>query len=683
MFTAALIWMMLASPGDGPATSNDIRAEYDTLNKQARRDADARVRLALWCERHGMLAERSEQLALAVFADPKNTLARALLGQVRYGDRWVKADHMVDQSADHAAILAEYKEKRAKTEFDAGSQAMLAEWCERHGLTAEARAHWKTVVRIDPSRDAVWRKLGYKKHQGRWLSDEQLSTEQAELKAQARADRDWQPRLLKIVEQLKKERERATAEKSLAAISDPRAVPSIWRIFVTKGAEGQEIAVRLFGQIDAVAASQALGAMSVHGANAEVRRTAAENLRRRDRREYLHLLIGEVRKPLKYELRPNAETNAMELYVEGVAYDLHRTYRYPSVQGDPRPFFDPYFATGIRVQTQINNALQQRALGGLVPVDPALQQAIQQAEADPQNAQALLSAAQGRSIGGYGGAGAVGSMVGLPGFGTAMAAGPAAQSSDEMTLQAREQRAAQNIANFQAAVAETEERIKRDCAQIDALNDTYTEQNKRVLPVLTELTSQDLGADPQAWTRWWTNELGYSYRSQPKPVFAEVVAAPEPLVSANATSSCFAAGTPVQTMSGPRAIEQIQVGDQVLSQDVTSGALRFEPVVAVWHNRPDQTFRIKLGDEEILSTEIHRFWKAGQGWTMVRDLKPGDQLRTRDGLREVKSIEPDRVVPVFNLEVENGRSFFVGAAGALVHDYTLIEKVDRPFDSVK
>jgi hypothetical protein len=39
------------------------------------------------------------------------------------------------------------------------------------------------------------------------------------------------------------------------------------------------------------------------------------------------------------------------------------------------------------------------------------------------------------------------------------------------------------------------------------------------------------------------------------------------------SSSCFAAGTPVETLTGPRAIESVQIGDQVLSQDPGSGAL--------------------------------------------------------------------------------------------------------------
>ena len=43
---------------------------------------DAHVRLALWCESHGLTAERLKHLSLAVLYDPSNMLARGLMGLV-------------------------------------------------------------------------------------------------------------------------------------------------------------------------------------------------------------------------------------------------------------------------------------------------------------------------------------------------------------------------------------------------------------------------------------------------------------------------------------------------------------------------------------------------------------------------------------------------------------------------
>ena len=58
-----------------------------------------------------------------------------------------------------------------------------------------------------------------------------------------------------------------------------------------------------------------------------------------------------------------------------------------------------------------------------------------------------------------------------------------------------------------------------------------------------------------------------------------------------------------------------------------------------------------------MATGIHRLWKAGQGWVMARDLKAGDRLRTIGGIAEVRSVEPDRVQPVFNLQRRRRRQF--------------------------
>jgi hypothetical protein len=133
-----------------------------------------------------------------------------------------------------------------------------------------------------------------------------------------------------------------------------------------------------------------------------------------------------------------------------------------------------------------------------------------------------------------------------------------------------------------------------------------------------------------------------------------------------------------------RAIESIRVGDSVLTQDTGTGVLTFAPVLSAFHNKPSATLRICLDDEDepVVVTGIHRFWKAGRGWVMARDLVPGDLLRNVAGRARVTSITEGEVQPVFNLEVAEGQSFFAGRAGALVHDHSIVQPVARPFDEV-
>src|SRR5262249_44197807 len=88
-----------------------------------------------------------------------------------------------------------------------------------------------------------------------------------------------------------------------------------------------------------------------------------------------------------------------------------------------------------------------------------------------------------------------------------------------------------------------------------------------------------------------------------------------------------------------------------------------------------------LGGETIVSTPKHRFWQAGKGWVMARDLKPGDSIRTLGGVVKVASIETDQVRPVFNLDVARNQDYFVGRSGVLAHDNGFVQAVPTPFDA--
>jgi hypothetical protein len=89
-----------------------------------------------------------------------------------------------------------------------------------------------------------------------------------------------------------------------------------------------------------------------------------------------------------------------------------------------------------------------------------------------------------------------------------------------------------------------------------------------------------------------------------------------------------------------------------------------------------------LDDGETLRPSIyHRFWLAGRGWALARDLKAGDAIRTLGGLAKVVSVSPLGEEPLFNLDVAGTRTFFVGERDALVHDNTPPDPHLRPFDA--
>jgi hypothetical protein len=92
---------------------------------------------------------------------------------------------------------------------------------------------------------------------------------------------------------------------------------------------------------------------------------------------------------------------------------------------------------------------------------------------------------------------------------------------------------------------------------------------------------------------------------------------------------------------------------------------------------------LKLSDGQyVVCSVYHRFWRANFGWAQARELKPGDVLRSLVGIVRVDRIEPDLVQPLYNLDVAGSRTFFVGRTILLVHDNTLPEHRQKPFDTL-
>ena len=198
-----------------------------------------------------------------------------------------------------------------------------------------------------------------------------------------------------------------------------------------------------------------------------------------------------------------------------------------------------------------------------------------------------------------------------------------------------------NLEKAARATRYAQQQLVNDIILIETDNRAIAAANERVEAPLRALSGQDFGQDREAWRAWWTDQQGYAYEpprsmSTIKPTLDQEIALPyDPGYRQITGMSCFASGTLVRTREGARPIEAIRLGDVVLTQDTQTGALSFAPVLAVFHNKPVATLRIELGDEDenepIVATGIHRFWMAGQGWVMARDLKPGDEIRTLGG----------------------------------------------------
>jgi hypothetical protein len=702
--------LMAASP---EAPSDEDLAAYRVAQAAVGRDAGAHVRLALWCESRGLAAERRKHLAMATLIDPDHPAARGLLGQVPDGDRWRKPEEVaekVKEDAELAAKLAEYNARRAKASpKDADDQWKLAVWCEERGLDAEATAHFTAVTTLDPSREAAWKHLGFRKQGARWMTPEQIAAEKAERQAQAKADDRWLPLLRKWKGMLRDEdpRKRDEAETALAELDDPRAAPSVWKAFAVGGAAEQALAVRLLGQIDARPASQALAALAVFGKSAEVRRSASESLRRRDPREFARWLISLLRDPIKHEVRPvGGPGSPGAIFVQGERFNVQRLYAPPPIP----PIFQPpgyglaYDGDGLPIFFAHNSQVVNKGAG-----------IVQRIKHDDFPNYRPTDAAGVKALEEYHRRGGLESMFAVsPGARHLRDHNPSALKHwivfdvAEMTEKTTTQNTSvipvgRMVVEYEKTAAVAQAQLASDVAMLDAHNSEVERSSGLVAQILRDTTGENLGQDREAWKAWWANQLGYhhSTSSKPRPTLIENVPlayTPRPTPASSMTSrttelipekrvdaisliSCFGAGTPVHTLRGLRPIETLSVGDQVLAQDVATGALGYRPILVVHHNPPSATLRVRLGDEDVISSTFHRFWKAGHGWIQARDLKVGDTVRTLDGPAGVTAIEPEKVQPVFNLDVADSHSFFVGDEGALVHDNTVPGLRLEPFDA--
>lgn len=662
---AAAIALFSASATIGSAGAFDegesgaaVLAEYKTRAAQAR-DAESHVKLALWCERQGLVAEREKQLVLAVLANGDAT-ARGLLGLVGDGRSFRRPSAVTQRIlADEtlSRTLAEYESRRSDGDT-AEDHWRLALWCEKHGLDAEAKAHLAAALRRDPKREAIWKKLGYRKREGRWVTDAQLAAEKAEAEAQRKANLRWGRFFEKTKARLAVKSRREAAEATLADITDPRACPMIWKFFVNDGAASeldQTRAVQMFGQIDAPQASRALVALAVFGRSSSVRNASISTLRRRDPREFLDLPISMLRPPIKFEVRPGGPNAAGTLFVEGREFNVQTLYRMPQLT-EPLgidAFGMPvlYSADDVRNFNLLNNLYF------------------------PDSGSSTVSSRTG-------------SQVASTSAGLQISAMSMIQYQRMVEL-----RTQLMLQTARRLAMEVERKLVRDVAALQAYNQAADESNERIAAILSSLTGQDLGKNPDAWRTWWADRQGYVYQpdgDKPgKPRIKPTIETQTPLLLVGPEppvfhAACFAPGTLVQTRKGPLPIKSLAVGDMVLSQDTTTGALGYQPVIAVHHNPPSPTFRLKTAKSEpIETTGIHRFWVAGRGWIMARDLKIGDPIRVLGGVSRVEELEPTgKVEPVvYNLDIASNRDFFVGRIGLLAHDNSLPLPDARRFDA--
>jgi hypothetical protein len=138
--------------------------------------------------------------------------------------------------------------------------------------------------------------------------------------------------------------------------------------------------------------------------------------------------------------------------------------------------------------------------------------------------------------------------------------------------------------------------------------------------------------------------------------------------------NCFVAGTLVLTPLGPRPIETIHAGDWVLSREAPTSSVVPERVARTFVTVGQPVLNLRFEHGEALEvTPGHKFWTVDRGWVAAADLDAREMVAsaTEGADARVATVLPvSETATVYNLEVEQTHTYFVGPEGLWVHNPT-------------
>ena len=142
--------------------------------------------------------------------------------------------------------------------------------------------------------------------------------------------------------------------------------------------------------------------------------------------------------------------------------------------------------------------------------------------------------------------------------------------------------------------------------------------------------------------------------------------------AASQNMACFIAGTMVLTTAGLVAIERLKAGDVVISTNPDKLETASKTVLETYVRKVDKLVHLTINGEEIITTDNHPFYVQGRGFINAGNLLVGDKLISVNGedlfVEKHYIEETDVPVDVYNFQVEDHHTYFVGECCAWVHN---------------
>jgi len=266
-------------------------AVAETRNQQAA----AEVNQALSLEANYGEPHRSRLLRALLDHVPNYGPARWQAGFLQSYNQWLLLDELAD-FANRDRNLTEYRRQRDRATDTVESQLALAQWCDKHKLADQRRAHLTRVLELNPDHPDARQMLGYRRVNGLWISEDEAKQIAQQAQKQQAVIAQWKPKLSLLCDQLNDagQTRSAAAEEKLLAIRSTEAIPALEAVLGTGSSRAGLVLVKSLSQFAVPEASLALARLALQDERPEVSGAAQAALKTRDPRSYVPELLASM-----------------------------------------------------------------------------------------------------------------------------------------------------------------------------------------------------------------------------------------------------------------------------------------------------------------------------------------------------------------------------------------------------
>ncbi len=596
----------------------------EPLEKKQTQNLPPVLREVLQNEAAGQAVQRKDILAKNLAVAPKNlstikdqngseNLLHWHCGDLQVGKDWIGVSELNASLLDERT--SKYLKLRDQAVMSSDTHRKLAKWCQAQGLEPRAKAHWFGVLDRDAFDIEARQQLGHTFLYNRWFSPQEMREAKAASETLEQQLKQWIPKVRewKIALESNDTKKRLKAIEQLKNLEDADAIPAL------------DIAV---GQTNPAAAKHFISAIA-----------------RFQTRQACIALAG--------------------IAIANTTSDVGMQ-AIDSLQKYPLEFYVPDLLDLMSTEFELMSQLVTRPNGEMVLQLVQMRELRNRYERNQMDKLMAISTSE-------------------------KAKKPSSLSVDLVAgrlLQFKAVATSKSDVKNELAASIVSKEAKRDAdeaqAEIERTNEAVRALQRNIAAVLRSTTKAKLDDQPKSWWIWW-DLYEDSYNESEKPYDQSYIENRSALILETQKVQtvtryqsliprrldCLAIGTQIQTETGLKSIENIQIGDLVVAQNIASGKISLQPVLRTTLRPASPTKEIRLSSgENIRATLGHPWWVIGKGWVKTKELKKADELRTPEGFETITDLQDQEAIETFNLVIDQDHTYLVGQSRVLSSDAT-------------